>query len=548
MEGIYSKESTDEVREMKLIQRMRNESNWKLVLILWILIQPVVDLDYVFYETLNQIGLPRFSTIVRFLVLPALIVWTYALKEKNKKKVGICALLYLGIAGGYFYFHSVQAIAIYDVMGFTTNFRFNWYQELVYLLTLVLPFGLMYCVFYLSPTQNLMRNIVIFTSGIISVPIVISNILSFGLSTYEGKAVASFLSWFSENEYTPRQLATKFFFYEGNTVGILLFMLLPLVYLLYVQEKNQKEKNKLIFLLLMHSLSMLILGTRVATYGALLVPLYFTVLYVLDCFLKNRKFEINKFGVPVVIAVVVSLMFPYTPAVQNQKIDAANDVALIEGGLSNGIEEIERIKGEIDGEALIPGSLEFNHFYINMFEEYGIRAGFINTVPQIYYTHWYSYEYDPIFWMSIVEMDVYQRLNGRQIQNIFMRYKLEKLTMKEKILGAGYSTFMNGSIILEQDFKQQMMTLGPIGFILTIYPWILILCVGLFIVLLRWKKYFRLNIFVYGASFASGLGSAYMSGHTLDQFMTTTWLAIMAALLIIEITQKEEEVSGCDHK
>ena len=62
---------------------------------------------------------------------------------------------------------------------------------------------------------------------------------------------------------------------------------------------------------------------------------------------------------------------------------------------------------------------------------------------------------------------------------IFFNYKYQNLTPAQKVLGMGYSTFMNGSIVLEQDFKQQVYTLGYAGVMLCCVPWLLVALFGL---------------------------------------------------------------------
>lgn len=512
---------------MEKLKKMINRKNFGIAVALFVLLQPIIDLDYLLYEKLNQLGLPRLSTIVRFVVLPLLILWAYMTQTKDKKKTAILAVSYGVVFAAYYVGHCLQAARLIDVMYFTTNFKFNWYQELVYLLTLVLPFGITYCVVVLKPSERRIKQAVAITSGLVAIPIFVSNLFVFGLSTYNGKAVANFLAWFTETEYHPRQLATKFYFAEGNTIGILMFIILPLMYYFFTKAKNKKEKIAWIVLIVIQSLSMQILGTRVATYGAVIVPVYFTVLYGVDVFMKNQKFSRICFITPLIIAIFFGLMLPYTPAVVNQNLNATNDVALIE---SNIPDEIANLKNE--NEALMPGTVEYNQFYIYMFEEYGIRAGYVHTVPQEYYIYWYNYKFDPIFWMDVIEMDVYDRVNGRQIQTIFMNYKLEKLQPTEHILGAGYSTFMNGSIILEQDFVQQWMTLGILGFSLTMLPWIVITAGLILVMVKKWKKHFNLTTFVYGAALVSGFGVGVVSGHTMDQFVTSTWLAVLLGILI----------------
>ncbi len=515
---------------MERFKAILNKKKWSIILMLFVLIQPLIDLDYLWYGLFEEWGIPRFSTVVRFVILPLLILWSFAMQEKNKKKTLMAGIFYGAALLVYYILHSIQAQALYDVMGFTTNFKFSWYQELVYILTLVLPLGLTYCLTILKPTEKMMKIMVVATSLITAVPIFVSNLFVFGRSTYYSDGVANFFVWFTENEFHPRQLATKFYFSEGNTIGILLFMVLPLLYYFFTRAQSKKEKIALGGLIAVHSMSMQILGTRVATYGAVLIPAYFIVLYLIDVLLKNQRLNRINLITPIVFALLFGWILPYTPAVVNQKLDAVNDLAIIRSEVSD---EISKTISE--KELLVPGSVEFNQFYIYMFEEYGLRAGYINTVSKEYYIDYYNYQFDPIFWMNVVEMDVYDRVNGRQIQTVFMKYKLENLQPTDHLLGAGYSTFMNGSIILEQDFIQQWMTLGIIGFALTLFPWIVLVGIFFFQLFKNWKKNFRLEVLVYGASLISGFGVAVVSGHTMDQFMTSTWIAFLTAILINQL-------------
>ena len=76
----------------------------RLILIL-ITIQPLIDLDYLVYDWLNQYGLPRPSTVMRFVILPVLIIAAYFVHDKNKKRTGILAGIYAVLFVVYFYLH-----------------------------------------------------------------------------------------------------------------------------------------------------------------------------------------------------------------------------------------------------------------------------------------------------------------------------------------------------------------------------------------------------------------------------------------------------------
>ena len=65
------------------------------ILLLILAFQPMIDLDYLIYPFLNQFGLPRPSTIIRYLLIPTLIVGCFYNKGKNRRKTLILCGLYV---------------------------------------------------------------------------------------------------------------------------------------------------------------------------------------------------------------------------------------------------------------------------------------------------------------------------------------------------------------------------------------------------------------------------------------------------------------------
>lgn len=521
---------------MTTLKKIFNEKLLHRLIIVFVMIQPLIDMDYLFYEQLDAFGLPRFSTVVRFLVLPALVIWSFCLREKQKKQTFIIAAVYGILFLTYFVLHCRQAEGLVERLWLTDNFRFSVFQELTYVLTLCLPYAVIYICYHEHFDQKELKSIVLFSSAIVSIPIVMGDFYVFAKSTYYGDTVGNFFSWFSGiyDWYHPRTLASKFFFNEGNTIGILLFMLLPLLYYFFAVETEKKTRNRILALIIVQSLAMQMLATRVATYGAVLVPIIFLVLYGFDVFvLKHRKFEKSVLLGCLCSAALFGAILNWTPAIQNQRVDAKNDVAL----LSNGA--IQFAADDLkNAENLVPGSEEWINFYVYAFETYGINARYIQSVPSMYYTEYYSYQHDPWFWFHVCyDIPVFDRVSGRQIETIFFNYKYENLTAAEKILGMGYSTFMNGSIVLEKDFAQQIYTLGYAGEVLLLFPWIGILLYGFIMFIRYWKKLLTLENVCLALALAFGFGSAWLSGHYLDQFVTTVFTACITAYLLNRVTE-----------
>lgn len=138
---------------------------------------------------------------------------------------------------------------------------------------------------------------------------------------------------------------------------------------------------------------------------------------------------------------------------------------------------------------LTPGSKAYEEFCLKAFEKSGIEDNLISSIPKMYYMDWYSYKADPVFWSDLLfTVPLEERLTGRQFQTYFMNVKWGMADSKMKLFGMGYTPFMNGSILLEQDFIQQKYTLGYLGDLLLAGPWLILTVVGAVFVLLRWKK------------------------------------------------------------
>lgn len=531
---------------MKQFKKLQKEffSQGKVIGIFLLIVafQPWIDLDYLLYPFLDQYGLPRPSTLIRFVIIPLFIIYTFWKKEQNKKKT----LLFGGFVGivlfVYFYAHIQQASQANSVLNLTDNFQYSLFQELSYVLTMILPYGIIYALTKIRFNNKIVKVITGISSIIISFPILISDLFVFGQSTYLGMTEANLFSWFTGIYETvePRRLACKFFFDEGNTIGILLFMILPLLYYFFSQTKERKEKVFWGVIISVQSCSMLILSTRVASLGAVLIPVGFCVLYLFDCFImKNQRCQALLLVFCAMIATASLLILPMTPAIQNQKYDThSNDAVRGDDDLlQKGIQHYEKRL------ALTVGSKEYEEFCLKAFEKSGIEDNLISSLPKMYYVDWYNYKEDPVFWSDLLfTVPLEDRLSGRQFQTYFMNEKWAMATKEMKLFGMGYTPFMNGSILLEKDFVQQKYTFGWIGNILLCGPWLILLVVGGIAVLLKWKKCMRLEVLVQAMALCCGIGAAYMSGHTLDQFVSTTFMALLAALLIQNVfCNKEDE-------
>lgn len=512
---------------------LTKERLFSLIFVL-IALHPFYELDYLFAKVLPF----RFTTLVNFVIYPLLVFGVFLLCENNKKKVIIFSSIYLILLIVYFIPHCLTGFYLQDNIHLTNLYYFTVYDEVFYIATLLIPLCFIYAYKFCDLKETVLRNITMCISLFVSVPIVVSNIFKFGQTTYETKMAGNIFDWFSlpfdATKHHPRNYATKFFFKEGNTIGILMTMVLPLMYYFFLKEKDKRKKTIIGILIVFDSLTMMILGTRVAAYCALLIPITVLIIHIFTRVIKTGSFNKWFAGFCVVLTLMNAGIIPYCPAYQNQQFDAADFSTLkmddsIREGFRKGIEE--------GAEGFEPFSAAWVDYYVYMFEQYKFLMG---VTQSVYYEYWYDYHVDPKFWVDLIfDYELEDRANARQVEKIFYNYKWQYLTTPQKLTGFTYSLFMWGGINIEQDFILQAYSFGYLGFPLIMGPWICLLLyvVYKFLMSVRYKKWTMFNI-VTLMSLSLGIVTSYLSGHGLDQFTTNMFMTLLCAYLI-QNTKKE---------
>lgn len=518
---------------MKSIKNFFTKDNLFLVLFIIIAIHPIIELDYLLYGTYADLNITRLTTIVDYIVIPLILVIILFLYEKDRKRL-LFLLGFVIVFILYFIIHCISAYNVSNVIHLTDNYSFSIKDELLYAITILIPLGYLFLSKNINISKNSIKRICVTLSVVTALPIVISDIYIFGQSTYSGMTYDSIFGWFKlpfhPLFYHPRRYACKFFFEEGNTIGILLMMILPLLYYFFNDEK--KLINKILFgtLIFLQSIAMIMLSTRLSTYGAALIPFIVFVAYIIICLANKEK--INKLFIAflILMCAICSIIIPFSPAYRNQLIDASDY-----GYLKVEDQTLESAKGLLkDTSKYEKWSKEWRDFYAYMFEDYSFL---IKVTPPIYYTEWYSYKYDPEFWVDVIfDYPLEERVNGRQIETIFTKYKWSELNSAQKLVGLGYSTFMNGGILIERDFVQQYYSFGLIGLIILFAGWVVVTIFAGVIVIIGYKKgtWNLLNISLL-MSIGFGFVSSVVSGHTFDELTTSLFISLCLSMLLKRI-------------
>lgn len=337
---------------------------------------------------------------------------------------------------------------------------------------------------------NIMKYLIIMISG----QIVLLNLFRFSYGSY-AEGDASFLinksSFIDAFNYTDdyKNLLTVGLFSSTNQISIILFMLLSInIYNLYL---NPKIKNLL--LVVLQSISMIIIGTKVAALGSVLVLIASLVMYYVFVILKrekhNRSYSLMHIGV-LVIVLIVFFVSPFRRLYSEQVSGA---------GFKNDLpaEEIETIRNQIDEELT---NEEITQILIENPKVFKISPMFYEMYPV---------ENDIEFWLDMAKRD--RRINNdyRIIKNDIMKRIMEQNNNKlDKFLGMGYTI---GTMDMEKDYVYQYYLFGIIGLILLIGVYIFFYIYN--ILKIFKKSYFNYNFCITLVPPFLGLVACYFSGH-----------------------------------
>lgn len=496
----------------------------KLIYI-FVLVQPIIVLDYLLNELMKNYGLLVPSTLIQFMGIPLMALITFVIldNEENKIRKFILWAIYglLIILFAYFHF----TISPNLDLNLPLRYQYILTMELKYIFRLVLPFIFIWIVYESNISMSKFDRIVIVYSVFIAGTIFVSNLLGFGLATYGGVTGDNFISWFFSgyDSYLPKQLTSKFFFLEGNTMGAILFMLTPLLYKIYFKTNYSKS---ILGIIVVQGLAMFILGTRTSTYGFVIATVTSIFLIIVLIILKKEIIQPKKLLIGVIISVIFMGIIPYSPAERNLDIDTSNNA--IVSNLADQLSWFQGAIGEIGPDLT---QQEYNYALIYIFEQYTYLLSF----PKEYYMLWYDYKRDPQFWIDIINMPFYERADGRAIQKIFSEYKWELLSPSEKLFGMTFSRMSMGSIILEQDFYRQYYTLGILGLAIFTFPYLILMFVVGLIILLNHNKLWNLEILTLYMAASIGLSAGYMSGHVIDELVSSLFMAFIIGMLIKNI-------------
>ena len=262
------------------MQKIINKDFIMKLTIIFLIIQPILDIK-VFYD-LEIFGV-TIPTIIRLLVVGIL----FLLFMFNKKKFKL-PILYFVLFFIYMLLHLWNASNNYiNLAG-----RYSVISEIIYLIRLAIPMIFIIFSYNYNFNSKTISKLFYIVAFIFSSIMLITNIFGIAYPSYTHSTgiVGNIFNWpfLNKNDIGYYNLATKGWFGYANPLAGLFCLILP--FLLYSFYKQTSLKKFIGILALL--ISMLMLGTRISSYMAIVIPIVMLITYLLICCLfKTEKFK-----------------------------------------------------------------------------------------------------------------------------------------------------------------------------------------------------------------------------------------------------------------
>lgn len=481
---------------------------YNVLLIILLIIQPILELVWFNNGTIGEIAGFTIPTIIRFGLVGIIGCMSIVVVKFNKKHLllagyGVLVILYIIL-------HHIFSA---DFRSFVPgDFDYNLLKEIFYILRMLVPIVVIYFVYNSKITEDIMKKIVLWISGFVTIIVVVTNILKVSLGSYSDKKIlGNIFDWFlHQGKYTFNDLASKGFFYWSifSTVLILIY---PFLIYLYLKEKKQRY----LILIILQGLALYMFGTKVTTFSVVIELVLMLLVYLFCILLKRESGFAKKQVVSLFIVIVIGVVIlPYTPSVSRISFD----------------EEYKKSIDEEEGEWSFSGDfekyLDENYMYLSVKEEFMLDS--------------YNYKYDLEFWNDLLnELGPSERMQNRIIeQRMLERVKEINNDKMDAYFGLGYTRTSN-IYNLERDFLYQYYSMGIFGVILFLGPYIAILLLVMGLMLLKFKNNFNVE----NCALVLGLGlsmcGAYYSGNVMESLGITIIMGAMCGYLLKVILENK---------
>ena len=505
----------------------------KAIFVAFVILQPVFDIYMCLFDEKIQLMGVSLATIARFLM--AFVITAAVVLATPGSRLTKGFLIYMGLVAVYAVCHHFNAI------GFTVplaNASYDAVSELFYLARMIVPVALIYAVIHLKPGYKDLRLMVVSVSAIIASVILISNLFCFGHIAYSLDKLPlknNMLTWFTGAEAPWWAFTCRGLFQWTNQLSGAMLINLP--FLTYVALKEKKAS--LWVLVVLYVISMLNLGTRIASFGGIAIVAGMVILHVVENIIHKKDYKTElKNACCIAVAFVIMLpVFSFSPIMGRAESTPLFDDIISNPGTSQGPGPQAPGTTEKDPAGDVDLSKLSQEQKLQVLRKSVSSAGIHDSFLQAY-----PLQDDTDFWIDLIfHTPEHERAGNRKIRTHVIERVLERDgRFSNARLGISYAR--SSSLIWpERDIETQMDALGLLGFGLFVGPYFAVLIFGVWRFFKGLKAHLRIAYGVYLLSAGLGVAVSYLSGHIMNEFFPFVYLALMMGMAVNTALEKGVE-------
>lgn len=506
---------------------LKKETLQKL-LIIFMIIQPILDIYYLYTDKVISIFKLSPATIIRMIFMVVLFIIAYINNKQYNKKQGL--IIFIIVYTLYAIFHHINAICFNKELMMYPSYSFI--KEIFYLIRMIMPLLMIYISKESNLTEDKIKKIIYTVITIFSLTIIITNFLGISLTSYaSGNKIieATFFDWFKKGiyeKYTYELLASKGLFHMANQISATLIALLPIELYYFFKEKLDIKR---IITIILNIFAMIMIGTRVASLGWLIVSTLMIVEYIYFSLKKELKFEVSKIALLGIICIGFCILLPYSP-VKNRTYAKNNAEKVNENIQKNSIIERKRLCQNTTS------ITECRLDKIRYIEKYYQMYEFDNT----YIIDNYNFHEDADFWIDAFDIPFEVRADHRNLKTLITK-RIIKLNGNnwDYLFGISFTRLRNIKIYMENDIYVHLYTVGIFGIILFIFPYLLV-CLKVLVNMIKNKDISFIKC-TYLSSVALVFMAGMVSGNVFDEWIVTLFLGFICGLLLNTIKNNKKK-------
>jgi hypothetical protein len=464
---------------------MNKQKIYRNLIMLFLALYPIFDIKF-FYHPI--------TTLIRIIIILTML-FLVLMQSKEARDNFKWIIGYYGLVLIYFYFHHQNALVFSSLI--PGNFNYILLEEALQAFKMTTPLIFLFTLYYLKFTDNNYYLIIRTWVLIICGSIIILNIFGLSYGSYSDvRILGNIFTWFSKGSLTYYDLASKGLFMYANQISIIILLILPVVY----YEYTKSQKRLLYWLIILIMFCGLILGTRIASIGALGLLFICLLLYLFfSLFIKAFVFKVNILINSLLIMIVFLILLPISPVINRKEV-------------------IGNIKDNDSNNNLVQITTDTN----KMITEDMVKIDYITEnykakrIHETFILQSYPYQHDPDFWYDILQLPVNKRINYRFLEITIIKRVIDINNNKNDILFGITNTRIQNIFNIERDFILQYYAFGIIGMILFlgIYLYLFIIIFKKMIINLEYKTCIYMGILIIF------LLAAFLTGNILNHLST----------------------------